>query len=192
MNKRLLILALLVCNNAQAGVYKCTDPHGATVYQSSPCAEENRAIKINTETGGEVDLNVQQEQEKLDEQARLAKQQAELERLAKIEHIKQQAKDEQDKTKALIQQSSHLFSAFAIPAYDYDNLPDRVKPFAERLAEIEKLRRLAAQKALAAGTCQRVEGDELNARSRKDKLVFLVSCSSGANFYFTETELSGQ
>jgi hypothetical protein len=52
------------------------------------------------------------------------------------------------------------------------------------------MRRQAAEKALATGQCERVEAAELNLKSSKAALVFLIDCSSGKHFYYTEQELA--
>jgi hypothetical protein len=57
------------------------------------------------------------------------------------------------------------------------------------LPEIERLRRQAAEKALASDQCARVESVELNSKSTKDALMFLINCSNGTSFYFKEQEL---
>jgi hypothetical protein len=68
-------------------------------------------------------------------------------------------------------------------------LPPQVENFAARLPEIERFRRLAAEKALATDHCGRVEAVELNTKSTQDALVFLVDCSSGKKYYLTEQEI---
>lgn len=189
-----LLLALCFSFNAWAGVYKCTDAEGRTDYQSSPCTENAKAVQINTRTGSKVDLyELKNQQDQADEQKKQQASQQQAEEQARLDAIsqrKQLARDESELTRTLIKENPMQFSAFAIPPYDPDNLPQAVKPFEERLPDIEKFRRFAAQKALASGNCQRVEADELNAKSKKDMLVILVNCSSGASFYFNETELT--
>jgi hypothetical protein len=103
---------------------------------------------------------------------------------------KKQAQAESELTQAMIKQNPMQFSAYAIPAYDPDKLPGVVKPFESRLPAIEKFRRLAAKRALDTGKCQRVEADELNFKSKADSLIFLINCSSGASFNYSETELN--
>ena len=189
-----LLLALCFSFNAWAGVYKCTDAEGRTDYQSSPCTENAKAVQINTRTGSKVDLyELKNQQVQADEQKKQQESQQQAEEQARLEAIsqrKQLARDESELTLTLMKKNPMQFSAFAIPPYDPDKLPQAVKPFEERLPDIERFRRFAAQKALASGNCQRVEADELNAKSKKDMLVILVNCSSGASFYFNETELT--
>lgn len=189
-----LLLALCFSFNAWAGVYKCTDAEGRTDYQSSPCTENAKAVQINTRTGSKVDLyELKNQQVQADEQKKQQESQQQAEEQARLEAIsqrKQLAREESELTLALIKKNPMQFSAFAIPPYDPDKLPQAVKPFEERLPDIERFRRFAAQKALASGNCQRVEADELNVKSKKDMLVILVNCSSGASFYFNETELT--
>jgi len=94
------------------------------------------------------------------------------------------------KNQFLIKNSPDKYSAFAIPPYVYDQLPNLVKDYQHRLPDIERLRRESAEKALASNECGRVESVELNAKSNKVLLVFLVDCSTGKNFTFTEQQLT--
>ena len=193
MKKSIFVFTLFLSLDSWAGVYKCTDPSGHTFYQSSPCEEEHKSIQMNTKTGGTVDISAQQQEQAMSaEQRKQLEQKQQAEAQAKAQayaELKKQAKAESDATQALIKQNPLQFSAYAIPAYELEKLPDAVKPFEARLADIEKFRRLAAQKALATGKCQRVEADELNYKSKADDLVFLVNCSSGAAMTFNESEL---
>lgn len=193
MKNLILFFALCWPLFSSAGVYKCTGVDGRTDYQSSPCTENHKAVQINTKTGSKVDLNdLENRQVQANEQQKQLETQKQAEEQARLEAIaqrKQLARAQSDLTLALIKSNPMQFSAFAIPPYDPDNLPAGIRPFEERLPEIEKFRRLAAQKALAGGKCQRVEADELNAKSTKEQLVFLVNCSSGATYYFNEAEL---
>lgn len=190
----LLLPALCLPHPSWAGVYKCTDADGNSQYQSSPCTEENKAVQINTKTGSQVDLderrNQQLQQSERQKQLEAERQAEEQARLDAIALRRQLTREQQALTQNWIQQHSSQFSAYAIPTYDPEKLPELVKAFENRLPDIEKLRRLAAQKALATGQCQRVEADELNAKSSQEQLVFLVNCGSGASFYFTESELT--
>lgn len=193
MKKSIFVFTLFLSLDSWAGVYKCTDPSGHTFYQSSPCEEEHKSIQMNTKTGGTVDISAQQQEQAMSaEQRKQLEQQQQAEAQAKAQayaELKKQAKAESDATQALIKQNPLQFSAFAIPTYELEKLPDAVKPFEARLPDIEKFRRIAAQKALATGKCQRVEADELNYKSKADALVFLVNCSSGAAMSFNESEL---
>jgi hypothetical protein len=193
MKNLILLFTLCLSFDSWAGVYKCTGADGRTDYQSSPCTENHKAVQINTRTGSKVDLNeLENQQDQATEQQKQIEAQKHAEEQARLDTIaerKQRAKAESELTLALIKNNPMQFSAFAIPPYDPDNLPQALKAYEARLPEIEKFRRLAAQKALATGKCQRVEADELNAKSTKEQLVFLVNCSSGAAYYFNETEL---
>jgi len=193
MKNLVFVFALCLSFGSWAGVYKCTDASGHTDYQSSPCAEEHKAVQMNTKTGGAVDLNAEAQQQAMTaeqkKQQELQKQAEEQARLEEITQRKKLAQAESELTQTLIKQNPLQFSAYAIPTYDPDKLSPLVKQFESRLPDIEKFRRLAAQKALATGKCQRVEADELNFKSKQDLLVFLVNCSSGASFHFDETEL---
>ena len=193
MKNRILLLALCLSFNSWAGVYKCTDADGRTDYQSSPCTDHHKAVQINTKTGGNVDLNEQEaaqaqatEAQKQQQMQQQAEEQARMEAIAQR---KQLSRTQSELTQALIKKHPMQFSAFAIPPYDPEKLSKLVNQFEERLPDIEKFRRLAAQKALATGQCQRVEADELNAKSTKEQLVFLINCSSGASYYFNESDL---
>ncbi|QPK62042.1 DUF4124 domain-containing protein [Methylomonas sp. LL1] len=193
MKNKILILALCLCFDAEAGVYKCIDASGHSYYQASPCTEADKAVQINPKTGNKVDLNQLEDQQTQEaEQKKQLEQQHQAEEQARLEAIAQRRQLTQAQsalTQALVKQNPQQFSAYAIPPYDPDKLPPVVKPFEDRLPDIEKFRRLAAQKALASGQCQRVEADELTAKSTKDMLVILVNCSSGAGLYFNEAEL---
>ncbi|MDD2737471.1 MAG: DUF4124 domain-containing protein [Methylomonas lenta] len=194
MKNRILLLALCCLSfDSWAGVYKCTDAEGHTDYQSSPCTDQHKAVQINTKTGGKVDLNEQEaaqahaaEEKNQQQSQQQAEEQARMEAIAQR---KQLSRAESELTQAMIKKNPNQFSAYAIPPYDPDKLPKFVSQFEDRLPEIEKLRRIGAQKALATGKCQRVEADELNAKSTKDQLVLLINCSSGASYYFNESEL---
>jgi hypothetical protein len=187
-------MGLFLSAGSWAEVFKCADSTGHIHYQSQPCKEEHKALQLNPKTGSSLDLNEQERQKAINAEQR---KQQELQRLAeenaKMEvasQIKEQARAESKLTQTMVKQNPLQFSAYAIPAYDPDKLPDYVKPFGDKLPDIEKYRRLAAQKALATGKCQRVESDELTNRSKPDALIFLINCSSGANLYFNQTELN--
>lgn len=193
MKKFILVSALFLAFDVTAGVYKCTDAEGHTDYQSSPCTEDHKAVQINTKTGSKLDLNElenQRVQADVEKKQLEAEQQAEEKaRLEAIELRKKHAREQSQITAELTKKNSLQFSAFAIPPYDPENLPKNIKPFEERLVDIEKYRRLAAQKALATEQCQRVEADELSSKSTREQLVFIINCSSGNSFSYSETEL---
>jgi hypothetical protein len=193
MRPTLFILACLFSIPASADVYKCIAADGNTVYQSSPCDAGQSKKTINPKTGVSTDLDVEQNkqlQEQNMQQADIDKQKAEEEQLAqKLEKLKQDSLKEREKNQLLVKNNPKQFSAYAIPPYLPEALPSLVKNFQDRLPDIERLRRYAAEKALASGECGRVEADELNVKSTLDALVILVDCSSGKSFYFTEQEL---
>jgi len=194
MKNLFFVFALCLSCDGWAGVYKCTDASGHTNYQSSPCTEQHKAVQMNPKTGSSVDITAQEKKQA--EEAELKKMQSEQERAeqqAKLDLIaqtKQAARSESEQTQNLIRQNPLQFSAFAVPPYDPDKLPAQIKPFETRLPDVEKFRRLAAQKALAGGECQRVEADELSGKSKLDQLVFSINCSSGKAYTFSESELS--
>jgi len=185
----LFVLASLFVTNVSAEVYKCTDSSGNKVYRSSPCAEGYNNIQIDLKTGKSVDLDEEKklqllkikEQQLQQEQQRLEQQQENLRQLQII--------NESKKNQLLIKDNPSKFSAYAIPPYELEKLPLLVKPFISRLADIERMRGAAALKALASGQCNRVESSELNEKSTKNSLVFLVDCSNTKSFYFDEKEL---
>jgi hypothetical protein len=190
MRITLLILGSLFSTCTFAGIYKCTDINGKTDYQSKPCDSEQKTTEINVKTGGSTNL---QEKEK-EKQALAQKEQEEKleqEQLTKKQNqLKQDATSESAKNQFLIKNNPDKFSAFSIPPYAPDQLSELVKSYYTRLPDIERLRRQAAEKALASGQCTRVESSELHNKSSKRALVFSVDCSSGKNFQFTEQELA--
>jgi len=180
---------LMLSSTTIAGVYKCKDAAGNTTYQPSPCAEENEAHQLDLRTGGHTDLAIEQKKRQADlelnEQQQEEKQRLiEAETKRKADTIEQSALNQQ-----VIKENSKQYSAYAIPPYIPGKLPALVEQYKNRLPEIEKFRRLAAQKALATGECNRVEVDELSIKSKSNLLVISVDCSTGKTFYFTETEL---
>lgn len=189
MRITLLILGSLFSVCAFAEIYKCTGVNDKIDYQSKPCDSEHKAAQINIKTGGssELDQEIQKQalaKKELDE--KLEKEQI----LKKQSRLKQDAMSESAKNQFLIKNNPDKFSAFSIPPYAPDQLPDLVKNYQYKLPDIERLRRHAAEKALASGLCTRVEASELHSKSTKKTLVFLVSCSSGKSFYFNEQELA--
>jgi hypothetical protein len=194
MKLTVLILASLFSAYASAGVHKCTDAEGKTVYRSGSCSEGQSNVEINVKTGTSTNLSEkenqaalsQAEQEKKSAQEKLEQEQL----LAKQNKLKQDASDESTKNQFLIKNNPIQFSAFAIPPYQADKLPDLVQNFQSRLPDIERFRRQAAQKALASGQCGRVEASEMSSKSSKNALVFSVDCSSGKNFNFNEQDLA--
>ena len=194
MKTLLFVLCLCLSFQTWAGVYKCTSADGRTNYQSSPCQEDRKAVQINTKTGNQVDLNQLEKQQQRDaEQLKQLEQQQQAVEQAKQAAIlqrNQSAQAQSELTQTLVKQNPLQFSAYAIPPYAPDKLPALVKPFEERLADIEKFRRLAAQKALSTNQCQRVEADELHSKSTQQQLVFLINCSSGTSYFFNESELT--
>jgi hypothetical protein len=193
MRFTLLILGCLFSAFAFAGIYKCTDTNGNTEYRASPCQIGRDNVEINIKTGTATNLddrNKQQNLEQKDEQVELEKQKLEQEQLVKRQvEINLEAISESSKNQMLIKNNPDKFSAYAIPPYVPEKLPVLVKTYQARLADIERLRRQAAEKALATNQCIRVESDELNSKSTKDELTFLINCSSGKSFYFNERAL---
>lgn len=189
-----IILISIFSSCAFSEIYKCTDADGKKVYRPHPCEEGYNNEEINLKTGGAIDLDEAQKQVVLkqqEEQAALEKQKLEQQQAEqRKQEILQEAANESQKNQLLIKANPDKFSAFAIPPYSPGKLPALVKRFETRLPEIERLKRLSAEKALASGQCIRVEAVELNEKSTQNGLVFLVDCSSAKSFYFNEQELT--
>lgn len=193
MKFTLLILGLLFSIPLSAGVYKCTDAKGNKIYRAIPCAEGQSNLQLNVKTGTSTDLVAKEQESALSQQEQEAKEaQKKLEeeqRLQKLAQFKQSASEESAKNQFLIKNNPDKYSPYAIPPYKYDDLSPLVKNFQGRLPDIERLRRQAAEKALATSQCGRVESVELSEKSTKEKLVILVDCSSAKKFYLSEQEL---
>lgn len=195
MRFTLIILGCLVpfyvC--AANNIYKCIDASGKKEYQSSPCRVGLINSTINISTGSSTNLDEEKKQQELkekEEQAKLDQQKRTQQQiLDKQASINKEAIAESVNNQTLIKNDPKRYSAFAIPPYAPDNLSDLVKNYQERLADIERLRRTSAQKALASNQCGRVESSELDAKSTKEGLIFSVNCSTGKAFTFTEQEL---
>ena len=193
MNIWYVIFLACLSSTVLAEVYRCTDASGHHFYQSTTCPEEVQVIQMNPRTGNSLDLTAQEMQtaEQLEQKKQqLAQEKAQQDAaLAAIVLRNQQARAEYALTQDMIKKNTSQFSAYAIPIYDPEALPNYVKPYESRLVEIERFRRRAAQKVLNAGQCQRVESDELSFKSAPESLVFAINCSSGATFFLNETEL---
>jgi hypothetical protein len=195
MRFTLIILGCLVSSYvcAAENIYKCIDASGKKEYQSSPCGEGLTKSTINIKTGSSINLDEEKKQQELkqkEEQAKIDEQkltkQQQLEKQAGIDKV---AIAESENNQSLIKSNPKKYSADAIHPYAPDKLSELVKNYRDRLADIERLRRVAAEKALASGQCERVEAAELDAKSTKIMLTFLVNCSSAKSFYFTEQDL---
>jgi Domain of unknown function (DUF4124) len=193
MKSTLLILGLLFSIPLSAGVYKCTDAKGNKIYRAIPCAEGQSKLELNVKTGSATDLIAKEQEQALSQQEQEAKEaQKKLEeqqQAQKLTQFKQSALDESAKNQFLVKSNPGKFSAFAIPPYKYDDLPPLVKTYQNRLPDIERMRRQAAEKSLSTGQCGRVESVELSEKSSKDAIVILVDCSTAKKFYFSEKEL---
>lgn len=185
------LLSFHVC--AANNVYKCIDSTGKKNYQSSPCAAGATNSTLNIKTGSSTDLDAQKKQQEMKEKAEQAKLEEQKltkqQQIEKQERINKEAIAESETTQKLIKENPKTFSADAIHPYAPDKLSDLVKTYQDRLADIERLRRTAAEKALNSGECGRVEASELDGKSTKLLLTFLVNCSSGKAFYYTEQDL---
>ncbi|MCK5661873.1 MAG: DUF4124 domain-containing protein [Thiotrichaceae bacterium] len=185
-----ILATTLFSGSILAGAYKCTDEEGNISYQSAPCAKENTAAEINMKTGGLTDLSIEQKKNELAQEIQNQQAAEQLKIQEQIAKRKYEAMTQSALNQQLIKDHPQQFSAFAIPPYISDKLPTLVKQYESRLPEIEKFRRLAAQKALASGECLRVESDQLSSKSTTKQLVFSIDCSSAKSFHFNETELS--
>jgi hypothetical protein len=190
MRITLLILGCFFSICTYAGIYKCTDINGKTNYQSKPCDSEQKTEQINIKTGDTIDSPDPGIQNQAIVQKELAEKSEQEQLLKKQNQLKQDAHNESAKNQFVIKNNPDKYSAFSIPPYDPEQLPELVKNYQNKLPDIERLRRLAAEKALLTGQCNRVEASELHANSAKNSLVFLVNCSSGKSLYFTEQELA--
>ena len=89
--------------------------------------------------------------------------------------------------------SSHKaeISDYALSPYTPDQYPKLFAAFGSRIADVERLRRSAAEKAAASPTCDRVEIVELSQeRSSLSDLNYFVDCANTTRFRFSETELA--
>lgn len=190
----LFILGSVLSVNVAAGVYKCTDASGKTAYRQKACAAGDSNMELNVRTGSSVNLDELKNQETVQEkqqQSAIEQQKLEQQQLQqKKVKLRQDAIDESAKNQFLIKNNPQSYSPFAIPPYKPDQLSALVKVYQDRLPDIERMRRQAAEKALASGECVRVEAVELNIKSTKEALVFLVDCSTAKRFYINEHELA--
>ncbi len=179
----------LFSNHVIAGVYKCTDTGGNTTYQASPCAKENKAVEIDIKTGGATEVTDKDEQKEVNIELEKQKQKEEENKKALEAKRKKDTEEQSALNQQMVKDNPIQYSAFSIPPYIIDKLSKLIKPYKARLPEIEKYRRLAAQKALATGECFRVESDELSIKSKLENLIFSIDCSSAKTFIYSETEL---
>lgn len=173
-----------------AGVYKCSDGQGNTSYQAKPCVESKTAVEMNLKTGGVTPLPDKQKEKDREKNIKKQREITKQELIERQARRKKEAEEQSNLNQLLIRDNPVQYSAFSIPPYRTGRLTDLVKLYEDRLPEIEKFRRFAAKKALAAGTCERVEADNLSEKSSSERLVFSVDCSSAKTFYFNEKELS--
>jgi hypothetical protein len=196
MRLMLIILGCLFFSHTYAvahNVYKCTDANGKKNYQYSPCAAGVANTTLNIGTGSSTNLDEENKQQELKQKAdqasleeqKLTKQQM----LEKQENENKAAIAESAKNQELVKSDAKKFAPFAIPPYAPDKLPDFVKNYQSRLSDVERFRRVAAEKALSTDQCDRVEASELDVKSTKTLLAFLVNCSSGKAFYYHEQDL---
>jgi hypothetical protein len=178
---------------ADNNVYKCVDSNGKKNYQSHPCAEGVTNSTLNIKTGSSTNLDEEQKKQELkqqEEQAKLESENLSKQQLKeKQEAVNKEAKTVSDETQKMIKENPKKFSPGAVLPYTPDKLSALVKKHQERLADIERLRRTVAEKALNSGECERVEASELDDKSTQESLVFSVNCSTGKSFSFTEQDL---
>ncbi len=190
MRITLLLFGCLFSTYTFAGIYKCTDINGKTNYQSKPCESEQKTEQINIKTGDSIESPDEEKQRQALAQKEFDEKSEQEILLKKQIQLKQDSQSESAKNQFLIKNNPNKFSVFSIPPYISDQLPELVKNYQNRLPDIERFRRLASEKALATAQCNRVEAAELHGNSSKSALVFLINCSSGKSFYFTEQELA--
>lgn len=194
MRVLLIILGCLLLSTSYAAkeVNKCISTAGKKEYTARPCNQGYSSSKLNINTGSATNEEDEQKQLDLRKQKELAKIEEEkktrAENQEKQDAVNKEARIESEKNKTLIKENPKLYSPFAIPPYEPNNLSELVKKYQDRLAEIERMRRTAAEKALATGECERVESVELDAKSTKVLLTFLVNCSTGKSFFYTEAD----
>ncbi len=195
VNMKLIQLLILTgiavsSSNALAAVFKCTDDPGDTSYQSAPCIEENSAPQIKIKTRGLMGL-INAKKKQTSEQELKQQLAAELEKQSELELTRiRDTKEQSALNQLLIENNPMQFSSYAIPPYLPEQSLGMTTSFQVRLPEIEKFRRIAAQKALATGQCKRVESSQLSMDSTMDTLVFSIDCSSAKTFKYNEIELA--
>jgi Domain of unknown function (DUF4124) len=189
----LIFLGLLVSSSLSAGVYKCTDANGNKIYRAVPCKDGQQNVEINVKTGSSTDLNAKENEQILSQKEQEAKEalkkEEEQQAQQKLSQLKQKSMDESAKNQFLVKNNPKKFSAFAIPPYIYEDLTPLVKTYQNRLPDIERMRRQAAEKSLATGECGRVESVELSEKSTNESLIIYVDCSSAKKYYVSEQEL---
>ena len=188
-----LVSLMVLSNFAFAGVYKCVDGNGKKVYQNKPCTDIENATEFDPVSGANNKV-IDNEQLLLLEQQKIQQQQQEEQRKLQEQQQKQQQLEqdiltESQKNQEWIKSHPGKYSAFAIPPYANNKHPPFADSFAQRLPEVERYRRFAAEIALASGKCGRVESAELNLRSTSTRLVFLIDCSSSESFLLDEKQI---
>lgn len=78
---------------------------------------------------------------------------------------------------------------YAIDKYTSAQYPKTVAKYRSRLAEIEKLRRTAAERAIDSGKCDYVENVQLSDESTLRSLKFFIDCANEKRIYLTDAEL---
>lgn len=89
--------------------------------------------------------------------------------------------------------SSHKaeIADYALSPYTADQYPKLFAAFGGRIKDVERLRRIAAEKAAESPTCDRVEIVELSqGRSSLSDLNYFVDCANTTRFRFSEAELA--
>ena len=81
--------------------------------------------------------------------------------------------------------------SYVLLPYTPDQYPKLFATFGSRIRDVERLRKVAAEKAAASPSCDRVEAAELSSeRSSPSDLNYFVDCANGTRFRFSETELA--
>lgn len=100
------------------------------------------------------------------------------------------SKIEKDKADRERQQNyTNRIRSYAIDKYTSAQYPKTVAQYRTRLAEIEKLRRTAAERVIDSGKCDYVESVQLSDESTLKSLKFFIDCTNENRIYLTEAEL---
>jgi len=82
---------------------------------------------------------------------------------------------------------------YALTPYTRDQYPQAFAKFGKRMNELEKFRRLSAEKAAASPTCDKVELVEVSpSRGHLNDMHFFADCTNGTRFRFSEGELKSK
>jgi len=84
-------------------------------------------------------------------------------------------------------------STSALTPYTTKDYPKTVKKFKSRLAELEVMRKTAAEMAIDSGKCDYVYMSEISdTRGSLQKMVFWVDCRNGERIYLSEDQITAK